>query len=177
MQEQLGINLEFSVITTLDILSPSEHTWNVIEMDILGHHNHRVGGAGAGQDGLEISGTRGENHLTNNRMWDLSVNTFAVHPLVGLNFPLLQATNKADILELWNHGTLSPSSNVIFLSTDLKPISDAWTTFRYLSENHSSGEQSSPDYPCCFNNSIKTFKTSFACLKSRHYVVLSNIIN
>ena len=69
-------------------------------MDILGHHDHRVGGAGAGQDGLEISGTRGQNHLTHNEMRDLSLNTFVVYHLVGLNFPILQATNKADILEL-----------------------------------------------------------------------------
>ena len=123
-----------------------------------------------------IRNTRRESpDKQSNGMCELSLNPFVVYHLVGLNFPLLQATNKADILELWNHETLS-SSSFIFLSTDLTLISGAWTTFRYLSGNHSSEEQSSPDYPCCFNNSI-TFKTSFACLKSRHYVVLSNIIN
>ena len=69
-------------------------------MDILGHHDHRVGGAGAGQDGLEISGTRGQNHLTMEWGGIWNVRTLVVYHLVGLNYPLLQATNKADILEL-----------------------------------------------------------------------------
>ena len=84
---------------THDTLKSCNDTWNVIEMDILGHHDDGVGGGGAGEDGLEIPGTWRENHLIKQLCYNFLFSKYIYH-LMSLNLPLLEATNKADILEL-----------------------------------------------------------------------------